>query len=103
MSQNVHVLSGLLSLTFGLPSREVLGGAVDEALGSTRGGSHAMKVRGLQEILAKTFAPIEQLFYHAVVVHAVPPDEKGSCIGCHQHMLWTTYLQFNGTPRETPP
>jgi hypothetical protein len=94
---------GLLPLTFGLPPLEVLGGAVDEALGSTRCGSHAMKVRRLREILAKTFAPIEQLFYDAVVIHWVPPDEKGSCIGCHQHMLWTTYLQFNGTPREILP
>ena len=62
-----------------------------------------MKVRGLQEILAKTFAPIEQLFYDAVLLHEVPPDAKWSGIGYHQDVLWPTDLQFKGIPREIPP
>jgi hypothetical protein len=38
--------------------------------------SHAVEVWGLQDLLDKTFAPIEELFDDEVVVHGVPPDEK---------------------------
>jgi hypothetical protein len=76
---------------------------IDEASGSTPCGRHALQVRGLHEILAKTFAPIEQLFYDAVVIHGVPPDARGSSLGCHQPRLWTTYRQCTGIPREIPP
>jgi len=36
----------------------------------------AVEVCGLQDILNKTFAPLEQVLYDEVMVHGVPPDEK---------------------------
>jgi hypothetical protein len=38
---------------------------------------HTMEVCGRQDILQKTWAPIEELLDDEVVVHGVPPDEKG--------------------------
>ena len=37
---------------------------------------HVVEVWGLQDLLDKTFAPIEELVYDELVVHGVPPDEK---------------------------
>jgi hypothetical protein len=59
---------------------------------------HTMEVCGRQDILQKTWAPIEELLDDEVMVHGVPPDEKVDCLGFHQDTLWTTYLQFKGTP-----
>jgi hypothetical protein len=39
----------------------------------------AVELYGLQDLLNKTFAPIEELLYDEVMVHGVSPDEKGVC------------------------
>jgi hypothetical protein len=36
-----------------------------------------MEIWGLQNLLDEPFAPCHELFYDEVVVHGVPPDEKG--------------------------
>jgi hypothetical protein len=39
--------------------------------------SDMVEVRGLPDMLHKTFAPIEEVLYDEVMVHGVPPDEQG--------------------------
>ena len=42
-----------------------------------RGGGDAVEVWALQHVLDKTFAPSQELLSDELMVHGVPPDEKG--------------------------
>jgi hypothetical protein len=72
-----RVMPALLGrqLTFGLEhgARHVTH-VLQDGQGSRR---DAVELDGLQDLLKKTLAPIEERLYDEVMVHGVPPDEKG--------------------------
>jgi hypothetical protein len=57
-----------------------------------------MEVGRLHEALNQTLTPIKARRQDAGMAQGVPPDETAFGLGFHQDTLWTTYLQFKGTP-----